>query len=476
MWQSEDWNGLDAATRVFLLSGVVLIVNHLPAGSGSNSSDCSTCPIPASTSGVSFAAISRWAPWASSDAANGEPFANDRHPPLRDPARTARRVDAASVDRRGGGRNRRRTPGRRRMCRSPTSVRRGRCARTACSCRPGSVRPSTSPGRSNSTSPRRVAGLDASARDAAQRLQVGRRRDAAVHAGRRRRGAAPRGRGRLRRREDADPVPGGPFRRRGGRAHLAELHLRGGRQGRRHERLPAFDHSNVDAYSIYRIAAEIHELYAAGLPGRQSRRRPSPATSTSARASGRTPTRSTTRTRWSPAGASSSPRCDGTLPNFPVDLGLDPEGPLPTQKIMQRDARGRRRRGGLRGVLPSVRREPGRHPRGHRPLRPRDQRSRRVPHRRALPHPGQVPVGRTRSAGTWAAPRSRSPSQRATGLRQRAGHGPRRTAREQPAVPDAHRPRTASAGPRLPAQVPGPVLDRLVRRHPRHAGSERWQD
>ncbi|MFF9770697.1 DUF2165 domain-containing protein [Streptomyces sp. NPDC053086] len=32
MWQSKTWNGLDAATRVFLLSGVALIVNQLPAG------------------------------------------------------------------------------------------------------------------------------------------------------------------------------------------------------------------------------------------------------------------------------------------------------------------------------------------------------------------------------------------------------------------------------------------------------------
>ncbi|WP_399886157.1 DUF2165 domain-containing protein [Streptomyces sp. BBFR51] len=32
MWQSEDWNGLDAATRVLLFSGVVLIVTHLPVG------------------------------------------------------------------------------------------------------------------------------------------------------------------------------------------------------------------------------------------------------------------------------------------------------------------------------------------------------------------------------------------------------------------------------------------------------------
>ncbi|MEV7993276.1 DUF2165 domain-containing protein [Streptomyces sp. NPDC086077] len=32
MWQSQDWNGLDAATRIFLVSGVVLLVNHLPTG------------------------------------------------------------------------------------------------------------------------------------------------------------------------------------------------------------------------------------------------------------------------------------------------------------------------------------------------------------------------------------------------------------------------------------------------------------
>ncbi|WP_077800129.1 DUF2165 domain-containing protein [Streptomyces sp. JHA26] len=32
MWQSDTWNGLDAATRIFLLSGVVLIVTHLPLG------------------------------------------------------------------------------------------------------------------------------------------------------------------------------------------------------------------------------------------------------------------------------------------------------------------------------------------------------------------------------------------------------------------------------------------------------------
>ncbi|GGX33326.1 DUF2165 domain-containing protein [Streptomyces lomondensis] len=31
MWQSKSWNGLDAATRIFLFSGVVLIVNQLTA-------------------------------------------------------------------------------------------------------------------------------------------------------------------------------------------------------------------------------------------------------------------------------------------------------------------------------------------------------------------------------------------------------------------------------------------------------------
>ncbi|PWI20569.1 hypothetical protein DI272_20190 [Streptomyces sp. Act143] len=32
MWQSADWNGLDAALRVFVLSGVVLLVVQLSAG------------------------------------------------------------------------------------------------------------------------------------------------------------------------------------------------------------------------------------------------------------------------------------------------------------------------------------------------------------------------------------------------------------------------------------------------------------
>ncbi|MEV0175797.1 DUF2165 domain-containing protein [Streptomyces sp. NPDC050803] len=35
MWQSGDWNGLDAATRVFVFSGIVLIVNQLPGSAES---------------------------------------------------------------------------------------------------------------------------------------------------------------------------------------------------------------------------------------------------------------------------------------------------------------------------------------------------------------------------------------------------------------------------------------------------------
>lgn len=96
----------------------------------------------------------------------------------------------------------------------------------------------------------------------------------------------------------------------------------------------AFDHSNIDAYSITRITAEIHELYAAGHEGC--------AVDTTLVAS-YVDFCATERTnadqiddthaivaRWREFIA----QCDGKLPNFPVDLGLDPEGPLPTQKLM----------------------------------------------------------------------------------------------------------------------------------------------
>ncbi|MGA4849641.1 DUF2165 domain-containing protein [Streptomyces sp. G5(2025)] len=38
MWQSEDWNGLDAATRVVTLAGLALIVTHLPGAQAEENS------------------------------------------------------------------------------------------------------------------------------------------------------------------------------------------------------------------------------------------------------------------------------------------------------------------------------------------------------------------------------------------------------------------------------------------------------
>jgi len=97
----------------------------------------------------------------------------------------------------------------------------------------------------------------------------------------------------------------------------------------------AFDHSNVDAYSIHRITAEIHELYAAGLDGRAVEAQPV-ASYVDFCASERTDAdliddTHTVVGRWREFIA----RCDGRLPNFPVDLGLNPEGPLPEQKFIQ---------------------------------------------------------------------------------------------------------------------------------------------
>ncbi|MCX5337495.1 MULTISPECIES: condensation domain-containing protein [unclassified Streptomyces] len=97
----------------------------------------------------------------------------------------------------------------------------------------------------------------------------------------------------------------------------------------------AFDHSNVDAYSIHRITAEIHELYAAGLDGRVVA--PEPVASyVDFCADERSDADRIDDThqvvgRWREFIA----RCDGRLPNFPVDLGLDPEGPLPEQRFVQ---------------------------------------------------------------------------------------------------------------------------------------------
>ncbi|BCM68704.1 MULTISPECIES: condensation domain-containing protein [Streptomyces] len=97
----------------------------------------------------------------------------------------------------------------------------------------------------------------------------------------------------------------------------------------------AFDHSNVDAYSLHRIPAEIQELYAAGPAGTEPGG-PAPAASyidfceiERAGADG-IDGRHAIVDRW----REFIRRCDGTLPAFPVDLGLTPGGPLPRQQML----------------------------------------------------------------------------------------------------------------------------------------------
>jgi hypothetical protein len=96
----------------------------------------------------------------------------------------------------------------------------------------------------------------------------------------------------------------------------------------------AFDHTNVDAYSLHRIPDEIHDLYAAGATGR-------PVADASvgsyvdfceqerANADGIDDTHAIVA-RW----REFIDRCDGRLPEFPVDLGLRAGGELPAQKLV----------------------------------------------------------------------------------------------------------------------------------------------
>ncbi|GAA2322104.1 condensation domain-containing protein [Streptomyces hawaiiensis] len=97
----------------------------------------------------------------------------------------------------------------------------------------------------------------------------------------------------------------------------------------------AFDHSNVDAFSIYRIPAEIQELYAAHLTGRAPEQSPVSSYVDFCEAeradADRLDADHEIVARW----REFIRRCDGRLPSFPVDLGLDPEGGLPTQKLMR---------------------------------------------------------------------------------------------------------------------------------------------
>ncbi|MFJ9814587.1 condensation domain-containing protein [Streptomyces sp. NPDC101151] len=97
----------------------------------------------------------------------------------------------------------------------------------------------------------------------------------------------------------------------------------------------AFDHTNVDAYSLQRIPEEIHELYAAGIAGRTVAGPPVGSyvdfcELERTNADGIDDTHAIVD-RWREFIA----RCDGKLPSFPVDLGVRPGGALPTQRLMR---------------------------------------------------------------------------------------------------------------------------------------------
>ncbi|MEU5366402.1 condensation domain-containing protein [Streptomyces sp. NPDC005925] len=96
----------------------------------------------------------------------------------------------------------------------------------------------------------------------------------------------------------------------------------------------AFDHSNVDAYSLHRLPAEIHELYTARAEGRPVAERPTGSYVDFCEAeradADRVDEDHDVVARW----REFIHRCDGRLPAFPVDLGLEPGGPLPPQKML----------------------------------------------------------------------------------------------------------------------------------------------
>ncbi|MDQ0992358.1 hypothetical protein QFZ74_003586 [Streptomyces sp. V3I7] len=163
-----------------------------------------------------------------------------------------------------------------------------------------------------------AAPLDVAARDAAQRLPLVRRRDAALHPRRPRGVPAPGGHRRVHRSRAPRPPPPGPLRRGRGRALLAQLPLRGGRPGRLHERVRGL---RPHQRRLVLPAAPARRDPRAVRGGRRGARAPaaarSAATSTSARSSGRTRTGSTPGTRSSPAGGSSSPAATGDCRTSP---------------------------------------------------------------------------------------------------------------------------------------------------------------
>ncbi|MEU9384120.1 condensation domain-containing protein [Streptomyces sp. NPDC048279] len=96
----------------------------------------------------------------------------------------------------------------------------------------------------------------------------------------------------------------------------------------------AFDHTNVDAYSLQLTSNEIQGLYTSGVTGRSVAGAPVGSyvdfcRHERANADGIDDTHAIVG-RW----REFIGRCDGRLPEFPVDLGLEPDGALPAQKLM----------------------------------------------------------------------------------------------------------------------------------------------
>ncbi|GAA0593943.1 condensation domain-containing protein [Streptomyces crystallinus] len=97
----------------------------------------------------------------------------------------------------------------------------------------------------------------------------------------------------------------------------------------------AFDHSNVDGYSIFRIPAEIHDLYTAAVEGRPEEQAPAASyvdfCETERAEADRIEVDHSSVSHW----REFIRQCGGQLPNFPVDLGLDPGQGLQPQILVR---------------------------------------------------------------------------------------------------------------------------------------------
>ncbi|MFG2641159.1 condensation domain-containing protein [Streptomyces sp. NPDC048370] len=96
----------------------------------------------------------------------------------------------------------------------------------------------------------------------------------------------------------------------------------------------AFDHSNVDSYSLQRVPAEVHELYAAGVERCAVRDTPPPGSyvdfcQVEREDADRIDEEHDIVAHW----REFIRRCGGGLPSFPIDLGQDP-GTLAPQTLM----------------------------------------------------------------------------------------------------------------------------------------------